>query len=219
MAGVPVPQETSMSPHLTRVAVISDYPLLRHGLAHVIDTAPDLLRVTSVRRIGEQHYEVDGADVILLNLQTTVGETSDLITQLDQQGHVVIVLSTSEAQTDLVLSIEAGARGYLSQKIGETELLTAVRTVASGRSYFSTGLTNRGLRTAPLHITDRERQILELVATGATDREIASKLKISEHTVHSHLDRLRSKTGSHRRADLTRLALQQGVAGELSGEG
>jgi DNA-binding NarL/FixJ family response regulator len=208
-----------MSPHLTRVAVISDYPLLRHGLAHVIDTAPDLLRVTSVRRIGEQHYEVDGADVVLLNLQTTIGETSDLITQLDQRGHVVIVLSTSEAQTDLVLSIEAGARGYLSQKIGETELLAAVRTVASGRSYFSTGLTKRGLRTTPLHITDRERQILELVATGATDREIASKLKISEHTVHSHLDRLRSKTGSHRRADLTRLALQQGVAGELSSEG
>jgi DNA-binding NarL/FixJ family response regulator len=220
VAGVSVHHGASMSPQLTHVAVISDYPLLRYGLMHVIDTAPDLHRVTSVRRMGEQHYEVNGADVVLLNLQSPVGETSELITRLHREGYAVVMISASEAQTDLVLSIEAGARGYLSHQIGETELLTAVRTVASGRSYFSTtSLTKRDLPAFPLHITDRERQILELVASGATDREIAAKLKISEHTVHSHLDRLRSKTGSHRRADLTRLALQQGVAGELSEEG
>lgn len=108
-----------------------------------------------------------------------------------------------------VRPIEAGARGYLSQQVEETELLTAIRTVASGRSYFSTGFGSQRPHGRSLHITDRERQILELVASGATDREIASKLNISEHTVHSHLDRLGSKTGCRRRADLIRLALQQ----------
>ncbi|MGW1503727.1 LuxR C-terminal-related transcriptional regulator [Streptomyces mirabilis] len=208
-----------MSPHPTHVAVVSDCPLLQRGLERVIDAAPGLERVASVRRIGEQQYEVDGADVALLNLQISTRDTADLITRLHQRGHAVVVLSTSSTQTDLFLFIEAGAQGYLSQKAEEAELLAAVRTVASGRSYFSAGFNNRCLRTHPPHITDREMQILELVASGATDREIASELKISEHTVHSHLDRLGSKTGSRRRADLIRLALQQEAASESSEDG
>ncbi len=207
-----------MSANPTHVAVISDSPLLGHGLAHVIDGAPDLERVTSVKRVGA-HYEAGDADVVLLNMQAPVRDIRGLISRLHQEGHRVVVVSHSKAQTDLVLCIEAGARGYLSQHIGETELLTAVRTVAAGRSYFSTGFNNQGLQEHPPNITDREKEILQLVATGATDREIASKLNISEHTVHSHLDRLRSKTGVRRRADLTRLALQHGVAGELAEEG
>ncbi|MFI6353260.1 LuxR C-terminal-related transcriptional regulator [Streptomyces sp. NPDC050743] len=209
-----------MRPHPTYVAVISNCPLLRHGLSHVVDSAPDLQRVISVRRIGSQRYEVGEADVVLLAMQASVRETCDLVAGLHGEGHRAVVLSPSKAQTNLVSFIEAGARGYLSQHIEETELLTAVRTVASGRTYFSFSFSNdRDVRNQPLRITGRERQILELVASGATDREIASKLSISEHTVHSHLDRLGSKTGFRRRADLTRLALELGVAGELTDEG
>ncbi|WP_432182577.1 response regulator transcription factor [Streptomyces sp. NBC_00063] len=180
----------------------------------MIDTAPDMKRVTSVRCVGEHHYEVDGAEVALLNLKISIRDVVEIITRLHQRGHVVVVLSNSEAQSDLFLSMEAGAQGYVSQQIGEGELLTALRTVASGRSYFSTRFSNRCPDVDFPHITDRERQVLELVASGATDREIASKLDISEHTVHSHLDRLGSKTGSRRRADLIRLALQQDPSGE-----
>ncbi|MET7382174.1 response regulator transcription factor [Streptomyces sp. NPDC005526] len=208
-----------MNPHLTHVAIISDCPLLRYGVSHLIDTAPDLHRVNSVRCIGEQHYEATGADVVLLNLQGSIGKSRDLIARMHREGHAVVVLSASDTQAELVMSIEAGARGYLSQYTREVELLTAVRTVAAGRSYFSANLNAQGLPECPSGITDRERQILKLVANGATDREIAFELKISEHTVHSHLDRLRSKTGSRRRADLTRLALQRGMAGEISEEG
>ncbi|MFC3575460.1 LuxR C-terminal-related transcriptional regulator [Streptomyces yaanensis] len=207
-----------MSANPTYVAVISDSPLLRHGLSDVIDGAPDLERVTSVERVGV-HCEAGDADVVLLGLQASVRDILGLISRLHQEGHRVVVVSHSKAQTDLVLCIEAGARGYLSQYIAEKELLTAVRTVAAGRSYFSTDFNNQGPQETPPHITDREREILQLVATGATDRKVASKLNISEHTVHSHLDRLRSKTGVRRRADLTRLALQRGVAGEPWEEG
>ncbi|MFJ8197926.1 LuxR C-terminal-related transcriptional regulator [Streptomyces sp. NPDC096152] len=180
----------------------------------MIDAAPDLRRVTSVRRICEYDYQMDGADIALLNLQVSIGSTADLITRLHRRGHAVVVLSPSEAQNELFSSIEAGARGYLSQQIGESELLKAVRTVASGRSYFSTSFKNQSPPVHSGHITERERQVLVLVANGATDREIASKLNISEHTVHSHLDRLGRKTGSRRRADLIRLALEQDMAGQ-----
>ncbi|MFJ9849869.1 LuxR C-terminal-related transcriptional regulator [Streptomyces sp. NPDC101150] len=203
-----------MTTPLTPITVICDCPLFLHGLAHVINPEPDLQIVTAVSRVGDHYSDRNGGEVVLLNLQMPTWETSSVVSQLHLQGHAVIVLSVSETQSDVVLCIKAGARGYLGQRISEAELLTAIRAVASGHSYFSTHVNGRVLPAPPLHITDRERQILQLVANGATDREIAAKLNITENTVHSHLDRLRSKSGSHRRADLTRLALRYGLTGD-----
>ncbi|MEU9126183.1 response regulator transcription factor [Streptomyces sp. NPDC048506] len=203
-----------MNVPLTPITVICDCPLFVHGLAHVINPEPDLQIVTSVSRVGDHRSAANGVEVVLLSLQLPTGETSNVVTQLHRQGHAVIVLSISESQSDVVQCIKAGARGYLGQRISEAELLTAIRAVASGRSYFSTRFNGRSLPVPPLHLTDRERQILQLLASGATDREIAVKLDITENTVHSHLDRLRSKSGFRRRADLTRLALRYGLTGD-----
>jgi DNA-binding CsgD family transcriptional regulator len=71
----------------------------------------------------------------------------------------------------------------------------------------------RLLPRAP-HLTDREREVLRLLSHGATDHEIASRLHISKHTVQSHLDRIGEKTGSRRRSDLTRLAIEHGFTGQ-----
>ncbi|WP_237522264.1 response regulator transcription factor [Streptomyces sp. SID1328] len=142
-----------------------------------------------------------------------------LIGRLRKRGTLVVVLSPSGTQDDLLLSLEAGARGYVSQSAAESELLAAVRAVASGGSHFSAHFDNQFLLKNSVKITDRERQILELVASGATDREIAVRLNISQHTVHSHLDRLASKTGYRRRVDLARLALKQDQTTDISSEG
>ncbi|WP_330458593.1 response regulator transcription factor [Streptomyces sp. NBC_00820] len=206
-----------MSQYLTRIAVICDCPLLQRGLSQVIEAAPDLEKVNSIRRTDGLRYEVGNADVVVLSLRISLQERCDLVTRLHRQGNAVVVLSSCAAQTDLISAIESGVRGYLSLQTEESELLTAFRTVASGRSYFSTNTDRQSPHT--IKITERERQVLELVASGATDRQIASKLNISEHTVHSHLDRLRRKTGSRRRADLTRLALRQDMADDFSKKG
>ncbi|WP_256641535.1 LuxR C-terminal-related transcriptional regulator [Streptomyces murinus] len=208
-----------MSPHPVRVAVavVSDCPLLRRGLEQVIDTAPDLRRVASGKGSEEWDYETGAADVVLVNLQSPLEDVARLIARLRQQGQAAVILSASETQTELFFFIEAGASGYLSRRSGEVELLAAVRAVASGDIYFSTRLRDQSLREQRTRITHRERQILQLIANGATDREIAAKLNISEHTVHTHLDRLRGKTGCHRRADLVRLALLRDGAGEPPG--
>lgn len=202
-----------MSREPTCVAVVSDCPLLLHGLIRVVDSAPELRRLLGAGTNGAPPHEVGEAEVVLLNLRVPVREICDQVVRLHEKGRRVVVLSAAATQTDLVLLLEAGARGYVSQWAREEELLTALRTVASGRSYFSTSFFgDLDVHRNPPRITDREQQILQLVANGATDREIAAELNISEHTVHSHLDRLCSKTGYRRRADLTRLALRRGMA-------
>ncbi|GAA2784391.1 response regulator transcription factor [Streptomyces rameus] len=207
-----------MSPSVTPMAVICDWPLLRLGLVQAINTQPDLQITAFFSSVQEALRDAKRTELVLIALQVSDQVTSDQVAQLNRQGRAVIVLSTSEAQTDAVLCIKAGARAYLSRKTDVSELMAAVRAVASGRSYLGASLAGHSLPTPPPHITNRERQILQLVASGATDREIAAKLNITENTVHTHLERLRRKIGSRRRADLTRLALKYGPLGEFPAE-
>src|ERR687888_365211 len=108
---------------------------------------------------------------------------------------VAIVEDHPVFRKGLVQAIAAGARGYLSKQAEEAEIVGAIRAVAEGRTYVSATLAAYLLQ-APIHISEREREILELVAGGETDQDIAELLQVSVRTVHSHLDRIRNKTGS-----------------------
>ncbi|MGW2959279.1 LuxR C-terminal-related transcriptional regulator [Streptomyces sp. NPDC001220] len=201
-----------MSPSVTSIAVICDWSLLQLGLAQAINAQPDMRITTFVKSVNDLLRKANGVRIIVLtNLHLSDQAASDQVAQLHRQGYAVIVISTSEVQSDAVPCIKAGARGYLSRQTDDSELVTAIRAVASGRSYFGASLAGQSLPAPPPRITSREKQILQLVANGATDREIANKLNITENTVHTHLERLRRKYGSRRRADLTRLALKCGV--------
>ncbi|MGW5283341.1 LuxR C-terminal-related transcriptional regulator [Streptomyces collinus] len=197
---------------MTHLAVICDWPLLQLGLTQVLEAQPDMRITTLASCVDEVALETADVEVILLiNLQSRDQVTSREVARLHRQGHAVIVLSASGAQSDAVLCIKAGARGYLSRQTDACELVCAVRAVASGSDYFGASLAGRSIPAPPPHITGRERQILQFVADGATDREIAAKLNIAENTVHTHLERLRRKSGSRRRAELTRFALENGI--------
>jgi DNA-binding NarL/FixJ family response regulator len=194
------------------MAVVCDWPLLQLGVAQTISSQPDLRIKFSAENVGDLVCDANDVQLVLLiNLQACDQVASQQVAQLHRQGHAVIVLSASEAQSDAVLCIKAGARGYLSRKTGDSELVTAIRAVASGKDYFGASLAGRSIPAAPPRLTGRERQILHLLAGGATDREIARQLNITENTVHTHLERLRRKSGSRRRADLTRLAFEYGI--------
>jgi DNA-binding NarL/FixJ family response regulator len=155
----------------------------------------------------QQHDLPDGAVVVLdLNLPGLRGPAA--VRFVRTQGPAVLVLSASEAPTDVLEAVHAGAAGYLSKQVEEQELLTAIRAVAGGRTYVSPVLASYLLQ-APICLTPRERGILELVTEGETDQDIADLLVISIHTIHSHLDRIRQKTGRHRRGELAGLAIDQ----------
>jgi DNA-binding NarL/FixJ family response regulator len=201
------------------VAVVEDHPVFRKGLIQVIDAAPDLRLTGASRSVEELDAKGDTqAKVVLLDLHLPGLRGAAAVAHLCTRGQTVLVVSASETPTDVVEAIGAGARGYLTKQAEETEIVGAIRAVAEGRTYVSATLASYLLQ-APIHITEREREILELVAGGETDQDIAELLQLSVRTVHSHLDRIRNKTGSRRRADLTRFALQQGIVPRSPKEG
>ncbi len=198
---------------MIQVAIVEDHPVFRKGLIQVIEATPDLALAGAARSVEELDAQPQGgeqaAQVVLLDLRLPGLTGAAAVAHLYTRGQTVLVVSASEAPADVVDAIGAGARGYLSKQAEEAEIVGAIRTVAEGRTYVSATLAAYLLQ-APIHITEREREILELVAGGETDQDIAELLQVSIRTVHSHLDRIRNKTGSRRRADLTRFALQRG---------
>ncbi|MER5200655.1 response regulator transcription factor [Streptomyces sp. NPDC002755] len=191
-----------------RIAVIGDCPVFRHGISNLISAAPDLHLVAAAPSMESMDGSLRGAHVVLMDLQQPAPRLTAAVTKLHRRGHAVLVVSSSP-QIDAVQVIRAGASGYLSRQAEAHEVLTAIRTVGSGRSYVSAP-ASRLVGLSP-HFTDREQEILRLLANGSTDHEIAAELGISKHTVHSHLDRIGEKTGSRRRPDLTRIAVEHGL--------
>jgi DNA-binding NarL/FixJ family response regulator len=201
------------------VAVVEDHPIFRKGLVHVIDAAPDLRLIGASRSVEELDAQGEAqAEVVLLDLHLPGLSGAAAVTHLCARGQSVLVVSASEAAADVIEAIGAGARGYLTKQAEEAEIVGAIRAVAEGRTYVSATLASYLLQ-APIRITEREREILELVAGGETDQDIAELLQLSVRTVHSHLDRIRNKTGSRRRADLTRFALERGIVPRFPKEG
>lgn len=201
-----------MSTDVSRVAVVGDCPAYRYGLARVIDSAPDLEFAVGARSVAQAEGELESGDLLLLDLQEPPGALSATVSRLAARGvRVMVVYAAPPA--DIGEPIRAGARGCLSRQAGELELLAAIRLVVAGCRYISAVLAvgPRPCLDPPCRVTKREREILELVAVGETDHGIAVRLGISENTVHSHLDRLRDKIGSRRRADLTRFALSHDI--------
>jgi DNA-binding NarL/FixJ family response regulator len=198
---------------MIKVAIIEDHPVFRKGLMQVVEAADGLELAGVARSVDEFDTLRLGGEVIALldlQLQGSHLQGPDAVAHLVASGHQVLVVSASEQPTDVVQAIGAGARGYLTKQAEETEILGAIQAMAQGRTYVSATLASYLLQV-PIPITAREREILELVAGGETDQDIAEQLTISVRTVHSHLDRIRDKTGSRRRADLTRFAIERGI--------
>jgi DNA-binding NarL/FixJ family response regulator len=195
------------------VAIVEDHPVFRKGLVHVVEATQGLALAGVARSVDEfDALRLSTATIVLLDLHLPGSslEGAAAVAHLVVRGHQVLVVSASETPADVVQAIGAGACGYLSKQAEESEILGAIRAVAEGRPYVSATLAAYLLQT-PIQITAREREILELVAGGETDQDIAEQLCISVRTVHSHLDRIRDKTGSRRRADLTRFAIERGI--------
>lgn len=195
-----------MNAELRRVAVVGDCPLLRSGVARLIEGTDGLALTLSTRSADEAALTLGRGDIALLDLQLPPVCLAEVVGRLAAEGVSVLVFSSARDNHALP-ALRAGARGCVSRHADEGELLAAIRLVAGGCSYISADLAVQPDTEPSCHVTDRERQVLELVSHGETDHAIAVRLGISEHTVHSHLDRLRDKIGSRRRADLTRFAL------------
>ncbi|GAB2818962.1 response regulator transcription factor [Actinocorallia aurea] len=209
-----------------RVMVVDDHPMWRDGVAR--DLAEAGYDVVAACGEGRQAVRVAAAvrpevAVVDLRLPDISGvEVTRALTGLDVPARV-LVLSASGEQEDVLEAVKAGATGYLVKSAAREEFLDAVARTAQGDAVFTPGLAGlvlgeyRRLTSAPAptpdtpRLTDRETEILRLVAKGLTYRQIAERLVLSHRTVQNHVQNTLGKLHLHNRVELVRYAIEKGL--------
>ena len=210
-----------------RVMVVDDHPMWREGVARDLTEAGHLVVATSGE--GRQAIRIAGAarpDVVVLDLQLPDISGVEVIHGLVAAvpGVRVLMLSASGEQQSVLDAVKAGATGYLVKSAGPREFLDAVTRTAAGETVFTPGLAGlvlgeyRRLATVPERpgadaprLTDRETEVLRLVAKGLSYKQIAERLGLSHRTVQNHVQNTLGKLQLHNRVELTRYAIQQGL--------
>lgn len=201
------------------IAVVEELPLFREALVRTLDDPPALTVVQAVGTPRQLDVNRAAADVVLVDHQWSVTGGDDVLGTLLAAGTLVIVLVTATGPVAVVEAMAAGVRGYLPRSASGEQVRWVVRTVGRGGTYLAPSLRQRVVTCGPERgtgpavtcLTRREQDVLRHVAEGGTDQEVAAALRITISTVRSYLDRIRAKTGRRRRADLTRLALAEGI--------
>jgi DNA-binding NarL/FixJ family response regulator len=210
----------------TRVLIVDDHPSFRSGLRALIETAPDL-EVVGEAASGEsavREAATSQPDVILMDIDMPGLDGIEATRRIvDAQPHVAIVVLTMLEDDDSVFAaVRAGARGYLLKGAQRAEILRAVRAAASGEAIFGPGVARRLVdffaRPAPSadpdafpELTEREREILELIARGHSNAEITQALVLSPKTVRNHVSNIFSKLQVRDRAEAIVRAREAGM--------
>ncbi|MGW4199995.1 response regulator [Streptomyces sp. NPDC004726] len=218
-------------PDPVRVLLADDQLLVRASFAMLIESAPDM-EVVGQAGNGAEAAELARtrrADVVVMDIRMPhldgIEATRLIAADEDLAGVKVLVLTTYDTDDHVLDALRAGASGFLVKDTRPADLLTAIRTVAAGDALLSPGPTARliarvltapsapgpGLRAGPEDLTDRERQVLALVARGLNNREIATSLGLSPLTAKTHVSRIMGKLGARDRAQLVILAYESGL--------
>jgi DNA-binding NarL/FixJ family response regulator len=207
-----------------RIVVVDDHPIWRSALVRDLEAGG----VTVVGEAGsvEKALNVIKAtvpDVVLLDLQLSDGSGVDVARGVPAATHI-LVLSASGEHDDVLAAVKAGAIGYLTKSANAVELLDAVRRTSRGEAVFTPALAGlmlgeyRRLATEPQGsrpvLTERETEVLRLVAKGLTSRQIAERLVVSHRTVENHVQATLRKLQLHNRVELARYAITQGFDSE-----
>jgi DNA-binding NarL/FixJ family response regulator len=202
-----------------RLLIADDHPVVRDGLSGMFATDPDF-EVVGQAGDGAEAVRLAGTlkpDVILMDLRMPGMDGVAAITELAKRKVPVrvLVLTTYDTDTYVLPAIEAGATGYLLKDAPRAELLRAVRAAADGQGVLSpsvaTRLMSRVRTPAAELLSQRELEVLELVAAGTTNRDAAVRLFISEATVKTHLLHIYAKLGVTDRAAAVAEAYNRGL--------
>jgi DNA-binding NarL/FixJ family response regulator len=208
-----------------RVFLLDDHEVVRRGLADLLDAEPDISVVGDAENVEHALVRAPAVrpDVAVLDVRLPDGDGISVCRELrNRMPDLAVLMLTSFDDEDALLdAIMAGASGYVLKQIKGSDLVSAVRTVASGQSMLDPATTARlmrTLRTEPVAgpelppelagLSPREREILTLIGDGLTNREIGKKLYLSEKTVKNHISRLLAKLGVQRRVQAAVIASQ-----------
>ena len=206
---------------MIRIVIADDHPVVRAGIAALLELEPEL---TIVAAVATPDAAVDAVrreqpDLVLMDLQFGAGSQGSGV---DATGRIralpdpppVLILTNYDTDADILGAVEAGASGYLLKDAPPHELVAAVRAAAAGESALAPVITARLLdrmRGTHVALSHREIEVLEQVASGRSNAEIAAALFVSETTVKSHLAHVYSKLGVDSRAGAVAAAIEQRI--------
>ena len=202
-----------------RLLVADDHPVVRDGLKGMLASQPDL-EVAGEAANGSEAVELAGRlrpDVVLMDLRMPVMDGVEAIGRiLDRWPETrVLVLTTYDTDADILRAVEAGATSYILKDAPREELFRAISATARGEPYLApsvaTRLMSRVRAPAEDTMSAREVEVLSLVAKGASNKEIAQHLRLSEATIKSHLLHLFAKLGASDRTQAVTLAVRKGI--------
>jgi DNA-binding NarL/FixJ family response regulator len=202
-----------------RILLVDDHPVVRLGLRALFDQEDDLTVVGEAATADEAVVAARDLrpDLVLMDLQLgRAGNGADVTQAIRSAPDAppVLILTNYDTDGDIIRSIEAGASGYLLKGAPPDELLLAVRSAAAGASALAPPIASRlleRLRTPQTSLSTREIEVLERVAAGRSNTEIARELVITEQTVKSHLVHVYTKLGVSSRTAAVSLARDRGI--------
>lgn len=210
-----------------RILLADDHTIIRSGLKLLLEQQPDFKVVAEANdgreavQLAVQHHP----DVALLDIgmpELNGIEAARQILAAEPRAHVVI-LSMHSDESYVLRSLKAGARAYILKNSAESDLILAVRSVAAGKSFFSPAISKMlledyvrqvnesGVEDSYDLLTPREREILQLLAEGKTNKDAAAILNLSPHTVETHRGNILQKLNLHGAAELILYAVRKGI--------
>jgi len=211
---------------MTRVMVVDDHPMWRDAVERDLAGAGlDVVAVASNGREALARFPAARPDVVVLDLQIPAPDGVQVTAEIVEKDPSVrvLILSASGEHADVLAAMKAGATGYLVKSASRDELLAAVRRVADGDPVFTAGLAGlvlgefQRMSEEPVPqpvdhgLTDRETEVLRMVAKGMSYKQIAERLVVSHRTVQNHVQNTLRKLQMHNRVELTRYAIEHGL--------
>ncbi|HLU75503.1 MAG TPA: response regulator transcription factor [Nonomuraea sp.] len=204
---------------MIRVLIADDHPVVRQGLRTFLDLQDDISVVGEAgdgARAVELVRELD-PDVLLLDLKMPVLDGLGALGELSGAATRVLVLTSVSDKSDVSPAMRAGASGFLYKDVDPVALVRAVRAVHGGQVLLAPEAAEAMLEggdaaPAPVPLTDREREVLKLIAAGRSNREIARRLAVAEKTVKTHVSNVLMKLGVQDRTQAALWAVRHGLA-------
>jgi DNA-binding NarL/FixJ family response regulator len=214
-------------PIKTRLMIVDDHEVVRMGLKAALDIEPDFTVVAEAANGGDaiDKARVHTPDIVLMDVRMDGMDGIEACREIRSEfPETKVLMLTSFAEEETVLAaLLAGAAGYVLKNVARSRLLEALRSVARGETMLDSKVTKGVLeklvaaKDKPLvddDLTPREHEVLMLIAEGATNKEIAAKLVVSENTARNHVSHILSKLGFSRRSEAAAYAVRKGLLKE-----
>ena len=211
---------------MINVILADDHALVRQGVRMMLETGKNEFKVIGEVSNGQELLELakkTPADVYIVDISMPVLNGVEAVSKLLRQDRKakVLILSMYDDRISVEKSLKAGAKGFVVKVSRAEELLEAVREVAAGRFYFGGKISKflvqgflgkRAPKKDGTHLTNKEKEVLQLIAEGYSSKQIAKHFTLSLNTIHVHRNNIMRKLGIHKQAELVRYALKEGIA-------